>query len=151
MSPRGLRNELGWSNLVVLVRCSSCCTEPKQPSWINRARCAGLAGTLLEETCNKQAVWHDDFFNNFFFFIILDFFYKIGLNRLYKGLNWSKLYKKNPSTTYLDEGLISQNRFFDIKKYFAYKPYFNHITRYFRCNFQNQREKPCRVMGSNLI
>ena len=41
---------------------------------------------------------------------LLESFYKIGLNRLYKGLNLIKLYKKNPSTTYLNEGLISQNR-----------------------------------------
>ena len=47
--------------------------------------------------------------------------------------------------------LQSQNRFFDIKKYFAYKPYFNHIIQYFRCKFRNQREKTCRFMGSNLI
>ena len=69
------------------------------------------------------------------FLQILDFFYKIGLNRLYKALNLIKMLKTNPLTTYLNEGLISQKRFFDIRKYFAYKPYFNHVTRYFRCIF----------------
>ena len=84
-------------------------------------------------------------------FIIFGFFHKIGLNRLYKALNLIKLYKKIPLQHILTRGSYLESYFLDIKKYFAYKPYFNHITRYFRCNFQNQREKTCRVMGSNLI
>ena len=40
---------------------------------------------------------------------------------------------------------------FDLKKYFIYKQCFYHINQYFRCKIQNQREKQCRFMGSNLI
>ena len=40
--------------------------------------------------------------------------------------------KKSPSTTYLDEGLIAWIIKRYIKRYFAYKSQFNHITQYFR-------------------
>ena len=44
--------------------------------------------------------------------------------------------QKNPSTTYLDEGLIARIIIFDLKTYFAYEPYFKHIAQYFRCKIR---------------
>ena len=39
----------------------------------------------------------------------------------------------------------------DMSNLFRNKQNFNHITSYFRYKIRNQGEKPCRVMGSNLI